>query len=149
MNRKVVSFTLKALKEAYVNIHSDVIWCKNKITSNFPWNTGSKQNVIQEDKFIELSSICYNIPTTCRNVLKWVHHDLLSRFLGSGKLPSDQIKFEYNTLSCCEKITQKLLWKDRTDHYGKTLTLLIRTSSDQGVSYNRDIFKQRKSDISI
>ena len=63
MDRKVVSFTLKALKEAYVNIHSDVIWCKNKITSNFPWNTGSKQNVIQEDKFIELSSICYNIPT--------------------------------------------------------------------------------------
>ena len=32
------------------------------MTTNFPWNTGSKQNVIQEDKFIELSSICCDIP---------------------------------------------------------------------------------------
>ena len=32
------------------------------MTTNFPWNTGSKQNVIQEDKFIEMSSICCDIP---------------------------------------------------------------------------------------
>ena len=32
------------------------------MTTNFSWNTGSKQNVIQEDKFIEMSSICCDIP---------------------------------------------------------------------------------------